>query len=414
MNKSFIFLLTAAALAGALSCSKSQGAAEPAGPQRDGAITVTIATDTDTKAAFVSQNTTDRKINSVQIFVFDKDGKLETDYWDGNAASTAASAASGSYQKTIATFAGDKTVYAVVNRARLALPKEFPLAKFEGRDASVYANQYGASAACTILSDLSENSYGEDMNLVMSGFNTVTVSEYNTNKIPGDMPEGVNIVVKRLAAMVMLKDITVNFANTSLEGASFVIKDIYLRNVVGRSCVGMTDKLGSPDAAGESSILPVSLQTVSGATFGNVASWYNRGAASVNKGPAVTFDDNIGQTVSNVSGTATPVGRALLAYPNPQDEDSNAQEFGPRHTRLVIKALIQKEGVFANEAEGTCWYTFDLPELKSNVIYKVANINITMFGSNADDDTLNDDPGRINAQISVKTWTEAEALNYDL
>ena len=67
------------------------------------------------------------------------------------------------------------------------------------------------------------------------------------------------------------------------------------------------------------------------------------------------------------------------------------------------------------EAAGECWYTFDLPKgLKANNIYKIENINISLFGASTDDDTLNDDPGRITPTVTVDNWANGATLNYYL
>ena len=403
MKKTISILAIIAAVCGVMSCDKKGTTPDTFSNEPTCFITVNIGMENTTKAGFVTENTTDKKINTLQIFVFDADGKLETDLWK-----TYGTPLSGTASETIATFSGTKTVYAVCNRSRLVLPKEFTLANFEGE----LTTQYGASTSCTILSDLSENSYAATTsNLVMSGKNTINVLEYNKNAgaptTSTQEAQTVNIYVKRLAAMVKLEKVTVNFVGTSLEGATFTIKGMYLRNAVGKSRIGMS----GISAAAAAAVYPLDLSNTITSTAAN---WYNRGKLSVGTGPAVT-QESFTQAFSKVDGTATSVNHCLLTYPNRVDTDSNKATFDARLTRLVIHANIQKTGVIDSEAAGECWYTFDLPKgLKANNIYKIENITISLFGANTDDDSLNDDPGRITPTVTVDNWANGATLNYSL
>ena len=393
MKKIFSVFLTIAALCGVMSCNKSAPAKLDA-PQPDGAITVRINAGDQTKATYMAGNT-DKQINSIQVFVFDAENKLETDYFK-----SFATPQTGSTDVTIATFRGQKTVYAVLNHARITLAKEFPLASFEGEGSSV-------------LTDLSENTYVNSpasSNLIMSGKNTIDVKEYNTNAdAPAESvstPQVLNIYVKRLASMVLLEKVTVNFTGTSLEGASFLIDQIYLRNAVGKCRLGMSGVSGSAGA----DVLPLAL---SNGIHNAAENWYNRGKYSVATGPAVTYENSMNLSAASVTGSPTSVGHCLLTYPNRSDGDSHDASFNPRHTRLVLKAVIMKAGVIDTEADGTCYYTFDLPQLNANNIYRVKNINITLFGSNTDDDINDEDPGRITPTITVDEWKDVVNLNYE-
>ena len=83
----------------------------------------------------------------------------------------------------------------------------------------------------------------------------------------------VNIYLKRLVSLVRLGKVTVNFDNTSLEGANFTIQQIYLRNAVGKSLIGMT--ANSSSAAEAATAFPVVLPSTN---FNNSSCWYNFGA----------------------------------------------------------------------------------------------------------------------------------------
>ena len=234
MKKISIFLLTAAALVGAFSCNKNVVAPEQPvlADLPNGSITVNIGAADETKAALTAMK--DMRINSVQVFVFDANNRLETDvYKDGLSADN-------STQVTINTKTGNKTVYALLNHERLSFTV--------GSTGQLLAD-YEA-----ILTDLSQNTSEAD--LVMTGKNTVNVTDYN-NQGAGGTPQAVNIFVKRLVSRIQLDGITVDFRGTSLEGANFTVQKIYLKNVVGKSPIGMQGLTGVSDAT--SSILPKEL-----------------------------------------------------------------------------------------------------------------------------------------------------------
>jgi len=384
MKKHIFFFCAAAAVLGLFSCSKTAKAPEAVEAVPDGAITVRIGIDeASTKVAYNTTDFKDFQINQVQIFVFDAQGKLETDYFSSVLPSNSTSV-------TLATFTGDKTVYAVANHPREFMAKDYLLADFEEK----------------MLSDLSENGA---TNLVMSGKNVISVSAYNPTGATGSEPQVLPIYLKHLASLVVLDKITVNFNRTSLTNASFEVKEIYLKNVVGKCRLGMDGNTST--AQGPS--LPY---TLTDAQYSNADNWYNKITKQTSPTPpAVTYDAcNI--SCSNVSGgTGNVMNRCLVAYPNPTEDgtDSHADSFNPRHTRLVIKAHVTKTGVIT-PAEGIdTYYVFDLPKMAPNNIYQIANITITMLGKDNDDKDDDLQQGRIKPTITVDPWTSTTQLNYE-
>ena len=190
MKKISTLLLTAATIVAAVaSCNKNNPVAEPASSEpAKGLLSITIGMDeASTKAAFNDMK--DAQINKVQVFVFDAANLLETSYYAD------LTGVSGATNVEIATFTGNKTVYAVLNHPRITSmkPKVSTLANFEA-----------------ILSDLADNT---PTNLIMSGKNVVNVSEYGANgSLATAAPTALQIYVKRLAAAVILKKVTVDFA----------------------------------------------------------------------------------------------------------------------------------------------------------------------------------------------------------
>lgn len=362
-------LLLATAIACTLSCQKNVPIQGPDG--QTGLLEVTIGVP-QTK----SDNTAlkDYQINSYQVFVFDSNGKKETDRY----ASITTSPAQNTVQVTVTTRTGAKTVYAIVNSPRLSFAT---LTALEGH-----------------LSDLKENSH---TSLVMSGKNAKTVTEYDKNKDGEVVPQTMDIVVKRLAAMVQLDAVTVDFRNTSLEGGTFTIQEIYLKNVVGRAPLGVS---GDPQTD-----MPLPLGDTD---HTNYDYWYNKLSKQASGAPAVTFEAFTKSCT--VAGTPTPIAHDLFAYPNKTDSDNTENTFSQRKTRLVIKAHVTS-GTFSSPAvDEDTYYTFDLPVLVANNIYKIKNINITMLGKSDDTDDSKSLAGRITPTITVNPWTDTTELNYEM
>ena len=315
----------------------------------------------------------DYQINTVQVLVFDEAGKKETDRYEA-----LSSPAQNSTSMTITTKTGAKAVYAVLNSPRL---KESSLDKLQEH-----------------LSDLSENSH---TNLVMSGKNAITVTEYDKNKDSNAAPQTMTVNVKRLASMIQLDKVTVDFRNTALEGGSFTIQEIYLKNVVGKAPVGVS---GSP-----ATDMPLPLPDDKHTNYEN---WYNKGTKQASGAPAVTFD--VWTKSCSVEGTATTLSRDLFAYPNKTAGDSTADTFSQRKTRLVIKAHVTAATNTTPAVDQDTYYTFDLPVLVANNVYKITNINITMIGKDSDNDDKKSLVGRITPTITVDPWTGTTNLKYEM
>jgi hypothetical protein len=252
------------------------------------------------------------------------------------------------------------------------------------------------------LTDLSMNT---PSSLVMSGKNTVTVGKYGTNGSAGTdgQIQSVNVYVKRLAAMVVLDKLNVDFRGTNLEGATFTVQQIYLKNVVGKALLGVNGLTGTAS----STVLPL---PITDDQHTNYTYWYNKGTLEAGA-PAVTFETDMGVSC-NVTGADTPLSRHLFAYPNRTDADSHEETFEQRHTRLVIKAHVKAASSYSNLDNDT-FYVFDLPKLTANNVYRITSVKITMLGK--DDDTKDEDiqAGRIEPAITVDPWNGTTTLTYD-
>lgn len=378
MKKLYVFAAALAATVGFVSCNKTDAPSSSIEAERPvGAITVKINSVDETKAAL--SNMKDFQINSVQVFVFDASGRLETDKYVGSLS------ADTHTDVTVNTKTGDKTVYALVNHSRLNLTPGSTgeqLTNFEAR-----------------LTDLSENSA---TNLVMSGRNVITVTDVNNNGTIG-APQTMNIFVKRLASRIQLDAVKVDFRDGSLAGATFTIQEIYLKNVVGKSPIGVQ---GNTAVAG-SSVAPIILPDAQHTNYDN---WYNKGVKEA--GAPACIDDVYSQACT-VEGVATPQNRVLFAFPNKTVGDSNAATFVQRHSRLVIKAHVTKSGITPSIDKDT-YYVLDLPVLVANTIYEIQNVNITMLGKDSDDDDSDIDVGKFTPTITVDPWNPSiTQLNYE-
>ena len=370
MKKLFL-LTTAALLLGAVACNKtnvpSSGTAVHSSPT--GRVRLEIASSPQSKAAYNERK--DFQINSVQVFVFNSsDGKKETDRYE-----KLATPATSSTSLTLNTLTGNKIIYAVVNSPRLNGVSS--LTALEGT-----------------LSDLKENTISS---LVMSGKSTLAVTEYDINKNSNAVAQTLEIKVKRLASLILLDQVKVNFNGTALEEGSFSIEEIYLKNVVGKCPLGVDDE-GTP-------------VLLSDTDHANTAYWYNK-LTKTDGCPELTFD--VFNLPCNTAGTATQVSRFLLAYPNKTVDDTSSGSFSQRHTRLVIKAKVKASKYIDPDVDELTYYTFDLPVLKSNTVYKITNINITMLGKK---DDSNDDKtlvGVLNPTIKVEEWNEPVQIQYEM
>ena len=223
----------------------------------------------------LSTQTRETKINSIHVFIFNKTtGKRETDLFE-----TVSSDVSGSYSMTLTSLTGDKIVWAVVNAPRLNnVPDENTL-KLK-------------------VSDLGENT---PTSLLMSGFDDkVTVKETNANDpSKKDVVTETTIKVFHLGARISLNSIKVDFRNTDLEGATFTVKSLYLKNVAGKINID---------------------GTTTGLNLGESASWYNlanenavNGASDAIKKLTSDLSLNLG---CNVRGETTSMGYSWYVYPN--------------------------------------------------------------------------------------------------
>lgn len=199
MRTKLYFAAFAAAVA-LMGCENSF--TDPADVQESGepvSLTVSVSGAV-TKISGDPEAINDRKVNSLQVFVFNRHGIYQaSDY-------------ATSDEVTLTCTTGDKKVVALVNA-----PKEEGVGTFQELSQRVVSL---------------ENS-GAD-NLVMVGSKDVTLA--------ADTP--ITIEVKRLAAKICLNSVTLNFEEELHKDLSFEIQSVYLINVVGEKAY-MTDNVSA-------------------------------------------------------------------------------------------------------------------------------------------------------------------------
>lgn len=342
-------LLAALAMLAAASCQKTNV------PQSaTGNLIVQLGEEPVTKAA--DNPTAEKQINSVQLFVFDG-GNLETDLYKTGSAT--------SY--TLTTGIGSKEVYAIVNAPRL---------------------KYTTTAALEEgLSNLSDNAAN---GLVMSGSAQVQVNEYKTGSAT---PATCTVNVKRLASAIMLSSVTTNFAGSTLEGSTFTIKEIYVKNVVGRAPYGVSSVLTEDQKK-------------------DAGNWYNK--LKLDTTPLTVTYDAFDPGLAVTAAKPLNVSHTLYVYPNASTADNgSATTFTPRPTRLVIHATITSQDSHRDVSikNQDYYYTFDLPALEANKKYKVS-VTISMLGKTDDTDDTKTTAGMATPTINVLDWDQTIELNY--
>lgn len=162
----------------------------PLEQQATSKLTVNVSCDIDSKAAGINAEDNEKKINSVQVFVFSSDGKLEAEAY-GTAPTL-----------QMVTTKGDKTVKVLVNHERLTSVAML----------SDWTNY---------VADLEVN---KTNSFLMTGQETITVKDNTVN---------LSTVVTRQVTKVVIKKITNNMTLSQYQSNPVKVVGIYLINVVG-------------------------------------------------------------------------------------------------------------------------------------------------------------------------------------
>ena len=181
----------------------------------------------------------------------------------------------------------------------------------------------------------------------------------------------INVQLKHIACKIVLDKVTRSFTNEDYGACPLIIQSVYISNVADNTTI---DCSAAP--------------TVWWNKQGNV----DTGLSTVQK--EMLLNDGINRQIAQ-NETYDAV-HTFYAYPNPTVEDSFANAWCPRHTRLVIKC---------NYNGKTCYYPVTLPKstggtpgtLERNKVYHISQLTLKRPGS-----TSPENPGgEVDSKVSV-------------
>lgn len=231
---------------------------------------------------------------------------------------------------------------------------------------AVLANAPSLSDVTTYSSLLSKVTLLADNNaesLVMTGNKTVTISD--------DVE--VEVSVSRLVAKVRLSKLEVDFETPQYRNMDFKVSSVFLINV--------------PAESKYFSAVSTSL-------------WYNK-QQYVPSDPNAMIYDNM-QSVSVTSSAPYSTVNTFYSYPNSVDQDSFAQTWSARHTRLVVEAYLGSTKYY---------YPVTLPKLEANKVYDV-NLTITRPGASIPDTEV--DKYAADFTVIVKDWETGASVSEEI
>ena len=208
----------------------------------------------------------------------------------------------------------------------------------------------------TTTSLLSDNSLGS---MVMTGEVEAVLQDGGRITIP----------VTRIISKVMIKKISTNFSSSANASKVFQVKSIYLINVAGDNTYA---------ASSEPKI------------------WYNKLANGVNDPGCRSFSllsDPVNENIANKSSYSKE--HSFYCYPNLISAESFDSTWSPRHTMLVVDALLG--GV-------QTYYPIELPVIGRNKCIIIEELIITKKGSDYPYIPVTD--GSCDVSVEVVPWDE--------
>lgn len=212
MKRIVYVLAAAAALIFTASCNKENALGERTEPLDEGEALVNVSAGTgfETKATGIKDDATDtKKVNSLQVFAFDKDGVLRA----------AESNTSGNSVQMKLNTGQEYTFYAVANN--------YSGSAWKYADVASVTTEAGFAS---ILTDLKDNGPADLLMYSQSGVKKA-ISSSTTD---------VSIEVTRLVSKIQIKKITVDFGtNAALKAKSFKLDSIYVINAAAKETFGL-------------------------------------------------------------------------------------------------------------------------------------------------------------------------------
>lgn len=212
---------------------------------------------------------------------------------------------------TVSCTTGDKEIYALVNA-----PEE-----------SSVTSKSELLAKTSSLTDNSKDG------LVMLGKLTAKLEAAGSFNIP----------VKRIVAKLSINQVSADFTSEAYKKMSFKINSIYAINAVG---------------------------DVNYALDGNPTKWFNKSAYCDTDAKDLLYQNINDAEVTSESPFDTPT--SFYVYPNNTEQDSQAEEFCPRYTRIVVETTL---------GDKKYYYPISIPGIDSNKTYTITNLTVTRPGS---------------------------------
>ncbi len=153
----------------------------------------------------------------------------------------------------------------------------------------------------------------------------------------------IDIPVKRLVARLSVNKITSDFTSVAYQNMTFKVNSIYAINVAGDINYGLNE---SP------------------------AIWLNKSKFCDDTAKELLYQNTGNAVVTQTSPYETPA--SFYVYPNKTAQDSQAEEFSARYTRVVVETTL---------GDKKYYYPISIPDIESNKTYTINNLTITRPGS---------------------------------
>lgn len=177
--------------------------------------------------------------------------------------------------------------------------------------------------------------------------------------------DAVLIPVRRQLSQLSIKKITLAWKEEALKTADFKITDIFILNASGQ------------------------------VKEGEVTTWYN---AHEYKGEQNKWLHG-GLDLTMVDGDIYETEHRFFSCPNPTDVETFAEEWSPRHTRLVVQALLDGK---------VCYYPMTFGVIEPNKTYVITGLTITVPGIDNPDGKI--EKGNISCSIEIIDWETGEII----
>ena len=229
-------------------------------------------------------------------------------------------------------------------------------------NAPVYSEISTLEGLKSTMSYLTENWLGE---FVMEGMTAVEVTSAPLTQV--------EIPVYRKVAKVELQSLKVLFNMPQYMRLPFKVSSVYLINV--------------PAAAPYFSTAESPV-------------WLNKSGYVAEDDNTLIYDDMGGVQVSDL--LLYKSHNVFYSYPNNSTTDSFSTTWSPRHTRLVVEAML---------GDRTYYYPVTLPKLESNKKYSVS-LTITRPGADTPDSVVDKNDGIFS--IEVQDWDDGGFVNTEI